>query len=76
MDFDECVLYRLAYGLADQLREANVCRGSGRWRSNAAAGGDLEAILAEVLRRPAVADRTGRERVREAVGEVIEGGRP
>jgi len=34
MDLDGAVLYRLAYGLADQLREANLCRGSGRWRAN------------------------------------------
>jgi hypothetical protein len=64
MDFDECVLHRMAYGLADQLREASVCRGSGRWRSNPAAGGDPGAVLAEVLRRLAVADRAGRELVR------------
>jgi hypothetical protein len=76
MDLDLAVLYRLAYGLADQLREANLCRGAGRWRSNPAAGGDAGAILAEVVRRLAVVDRASRELVREAVEDAMAGRRP
>jgi hypothetical protein len=51
VDLSEAALYRMAYGLAHQFREANAYLGSGRWRSNAAAGGTLEAIAAEVLPR-------------------------
>jgi hypothetical protein len=66
----------MAYGLADQLREANLHRGSGRWRSNAAPGGDVEAITAEVLHRLAIEDRAGVELAREAVEDVIAKRRP
>src|SRR4051812_33970879 len=44
MELDEAILYRLAFGLAGQLREADEHRFPGRHRSNAAAGGELEAI--------------------------------
>jgi hypothetical protein len=76
MDLDEAVLYRMAYGLAHQLREANVHRGSGRYRSNAAAGGDLETILAEVVKRIHVEGPAGQGLVREAVEDALEGRRP
>jgi hypothetical protein len=55
MDLDEAVLCRLSYAPADQLHEANDANISGRWRSNPAAGGTLEQIVAEVVRRHAVA---------------------
>jgi hypothetical protein len=61
----------MAYGLADQLREANLHRGSGRWRSNAAAGGDVEAILAEVLHRLGITDEHGREIARDDVDDAL-----
>jgi hypothetical protein len=76
MDLDEAVLYRMAYGLAHQLVEANVHRGSGRYRSNAAAGGTLEAITAEVLHRLPTELPGGSSIIREAVGDVIEKRRP
>jgi len=77
LNLDEAVLYRLAYALADQLREARGydCQRC-RFRSNASAGGPLEAIVAEVLRRLSVADRGGTEVVREAVDDVMEGRPP
>jgi hypothetical protein len=75
MDLDEAVVYRMAYGLAAQLAEADRHRFPGRWRSNAAAGGSLEAILAEALRRLDVGDdRAGL--VREGVEDALEGRRP
>jgi hypothetical protein len=76
MDLEDAVLYRMAYGLAHQLREANVHWGSGRWRSNAAAGGTLEAILAEVLERIPTEAPDGPAIVRDAVEDVMEGRRP
>jgi hypothetical protein len=76
MELNEAVTYRLAFGLADQLLEAKVHMGSDRYRLNPAAGGDLETIVAEILRRLAIVDHVGEELVREAVGDVIEGRRP
>jgi hypothetical protein len=38
MDLDEAVLYRMAYGLAFVLAEADKDRFPGRWALNAAAG--------------------------------------
>jgi hypothetical protein len=77
LELDEAVTYRLAFGPADQLLEARAydCQ-RGRYRSNAAAGGELEAFLAEVSRRLAIADESGRELAREAVEDVLEGRRP
>lgn len=57
MDLDDAVPYRLAFALADQLREADSQNHPGRWRSNPAAGGTVEAIVAEVLGRLQVSDR-------------------
>jgi hypothetical protein len=48
VDLTESVLYRMAYGLASQLREADAQNFPGRWRSSRAAGGSLAAIVAEV----------------------------
>jgi hypothetical protein len=76
MDLSECVVYRLAFGLADQFLEAKVHMGTDRYRNNPAAGGDLETIVAEILRRLAIVDHVGEELVRDAVGDVIEGRRP
>jgi hypothetical protein len=70
MDLEDAVLYRMAYGLAHQFREANVHRGSGRWRSNAAAGGDVEAITTEVIHRRNIGDES-RELAREAVEDAL-----
>jgi hypothetical protein len=76
MDFDQGVLYRLAFGLAFDLAEADRENFPGRWRSSAAAGGPVEAILAEVLRRPETGQGSGREIIREAVEDAVEGRRP
>lgn len=76
MDLDDAVLYRLAFSLADQLREADSQNHPGRWRSNPAAGGTVEAIIAEVLRRLAVTVEPGREIVREACEDAVAGRRP
>ena len=76
MELHEAVTYRLAFGLADQLLEAKVHMGADRYRNNPAAGGDLETIVAEILRRLAIVDQVEIELVRKAVGDVIEGRRP
>jgi hypothetical protein len=47
----------------------------GRYRSNAAAGGEFEAIVAEVVRRHAV-EGQGVELVREAVRDALGRRRP
>jgi hypothetical protein len=52
-ELGDTVPYRIAFALADHLREADRFNIPDRWRSNAAAGGDREAIRAEVVRRPA-----------------------
>jgi hypothetical protein len=57
MDLDDAELYRPAFALADLLREADSQNHPGRWRSNPAAGGTVEAIVAEVLGRLQVFDR-------------------
>jgi hypothetical protein len=44
-----------------------------RWWPNRAAGGTVEATIAEVLRRVAVPDEAGRELVREACEEAAAG---
>jgi hypothetical protein len=71
VEFAEAVLYRLAFALADQLREADDPNHPGRWRSNPAAGGNTSTIITEVLDRLAVADAAGREIVREAVEDAL-----
>jgi hypothetical protein len=76
MDLDDAVLYRLAFALADLLREADSQNHTGRWRSNPAADGTAGAIMAEVLRRLAVADVAGREIVRDACEDAAVGRRP
>jgi hypothetical protein len=74
MELDESVLYRLAYGLAADLAEADQDVLAGRHRNNPAAGGTPGRILAEVLTRlGASADR---ELVREAVEDAMEKRRP
>src|SRR4051812_28988450 len=49
MDLGGAILYRLAFGLASELAEADQHRFPGRYGSNRAAGGTIEAIAAEVL---------------------------
>ncbi len=63
MDLEAAVLYHLAFGLASDLAEAHEHNFPGRWRANAAAGGTVEAIAAEVVRRLGAVDRAGRELV-------------
>ena len=75
MDLDEAVLYRMAYGLAADLAEADRENFPGHWRSNSAAGGSPEAILAEVLRRLVVGNDRA-DLVREGVEDALEGRRP
>jgi hypothetical protein len=76
VDLDNAVPYRLAFALAVQLREADSRNHPGSRRSNPAAGGSVEMIIAEVLRRLAVTDEAGREVVREACGDAAAGRRP
>lgn len=76
MNLDECVLYRMAYGLAADLAEAKLDRLPGRHVANRAAGGTAETILAEVLRQLRVDDQAGRELVREGVEDALAGRRP
>src|SRR4051794_1557724 len=52
MGIAEAVLYRLAFAMADRLKEAGPRRGSGRHHLNPAARSELETIAAEVIRRP------------------------
>jgi hypothetical protein len=73
MDLHEAVTYRMAYGLAGDLAEGADANHTGRWRSNAAAGGELSQILAEVLRRLNVVEGEATELVREAVEDALEG---
>jgi hypothetical protein len=75
MEFNEAVLYRMAHGLAAELAEASEHRLSGRWRSNPAAGGPADAIVAEVLRRLNFGD-DAREFLAEAVDDALEKRRP
>jgi hypothetical protein len=76
MDLEESVLYRMAYDLAADLAEADQDVLHGRWRSNPAAGGSGEQILADVLRRVQAADESGRVVVREAVDDALNRRRP
>jgi hypothetical protein len=76
MDLEDAVLYRLAFALVDQLREADSQNHPGRWRSNPAAGDTVEAIIVEVLRQLAVTDEAGREIVREACEDAAVGRPP
>jgi hypothetical protein len=64
MDLDDCVLYRLAFGLTGALARAPGRRGG------------LVAIAAEVMRRLRVDDEAGTERVCEAVVDALVGRRP
>jgi hypothetical protein len=48
----------------------------GRLRSNAAAGGSLERVLAEVRRQLNVEDHGGAELISEGVEDAMEGRRP
>ena len=65
----------MAYGLAGDLAEGAEVNHPGRWRSNAAAGGGLPQILAEVISRLNLAERESVELVREAVEDALEGRR-
>jgi hypothetical protein len=76
VELDEAILYRMAYGLAADLAEACEHRLAGPHALNPAAGGTLEQITAEVLRRLAVADDAEREIAREAVEDALEKRRP
>jgi hypothetical protein len=69
MDLDDCVLYRLAFGLAGALDRAGKGRPPGR-------RGGLVALAAEVTRRLGVDDEAGAERVCEAVVDALVGRRP
>jgi hypothetical protein len=76
VDLDEAVPYRLAFTLADQLREADDPNHPGRLRSNPAAGGSVETILAEVGYRVRVEGKQEREIVREACEDALTVRRP
>ena len=76
MELEDGVTYRRAYGLASDLAEAADPNHPGRLRSNAAAGGVLAQILAEVIRLMNVAEVEATELVREAVEDAVEGRRP
>ena len=76
MELHEAVAYRMAYGLAFQLKEAREHRFPGRYAENAAAGGTVEAILAEVLRQLAITDHVLAAVARDAVEDVLGGRRP
>ena len=76
MDLEQAVLYRMAYGLAFELHEAREHRFPGRYAGNAAAGGTVEAILAEVLRQLAITDHVLAKVARDAVEDVMGGRRP
>jgi hypothetical protein len=73
---DEAVAYRMAYGLARALIEADAANIPGRWRSNRAAGGAAEAILAEVIRRLGMEQGADEPVVTEGVRDAFEGRRP
>jgi hypothetical protein len=70
LEFEQAILYRCAYGLASDLAEAAEARIAGRWANNTAAGGELEAIAAEVLRR--LGDAPGQGESREVVMDAVE----
>lgn len=78
MEYHQAILYRMAYGLAADLAEAGDGSENfpGRWRSNAAAGGPPEAILAEVRRRLELGQGEEPEIIRDAVEDALEGRRP
>ena len=75
MDFEQGVLYRMAYGLAYRLHEADKYNSHGRDRANPAAGGTAERILTEVIRQLNV-EGEGLELVREGVEDALAGRRP
>ncbi len=62
--------------LAAELAESDAPNTSGRFRSNSAAGGTLERVLAEVIRRMGDVEPGGRKPVREAVEDALEKRRP
>jgi hypothetical protein len=64
MELPDAIVYRRAYGLAG-ARSYGMA--SGRAHSSKAAGGDGQALLAEVLRRLNVGQGATAEVVREAV---------
>lgn len=76
MDLDESVIYRLCYALAADLTEARKHNLPNRWRSNPAAGGSVEAIVAGVSGRLRSTGEVGRGLVREATEDAWEGRRP
>lgn len=76
MDLNAAVLYRMADAPADQPRDADSQNHPGRLRSSRAAGGTVEAIIDEVLRRRFVIDEARREIVRQACEDAAVGRRP
>src|SRR4051812_42403226 len=76
VDLQECILYRMAYGLAADLAEADRENFPGRLRSNRAAGGTAGTILAEVCRRLDQGRGVDRDVIREGVADALEGRRP
>jgi hypothetical protein len=76
MDLNAAVLYRRADAPADQSREADSQNHPGRLRSSRAAGGTVETIVDEVLRRRFVTDEARRQIVREACEDAAAGRRP
>jgi hypothetical protein len=75
MDFAGGMTYRMAFGLADRLRESDQENFPGRLRSNPAAGGSDEQILAEVIRQMAP-DGQSLELVKEGVEDALAGRQP
>ncbi len=76
MRLEESILYRLAYGLAADLAEADQDVLAGRYRNNPAAGGTQERILVEVVRWLGNLEPEGRELVQEAVEDAMAKRRP
>jgi hypothetical protein len=70
MDAAEGMIYRAAFGLADRLRESGRENFPGQLRSNPAAGGTHEQILAEVIRQMAP-DGQSLELVMEGVEDAM-----
>jgi hypothetical protein len=56
VDLEEYIVYRMTFGLATALTEADQQNFLGRWRSNPAASGIVEAIIAEGLTRSEVTE--------------------
>jgi hypothetical protein len=76
MEFHEGILSRSTFGIATDLAEAREARIAGPWVHHGAAGGALEQITDEVMRRLSANGPVDPELIREAVGDALEGRRP